>query len=95
MGNADTGAGTQAGQGLSHDGGMLVLALTPGPPYAAPSKFLVVDTYRLRAVRTIVLHGYFSFDALSPGASRMYLIEFEPAQAGDAEPLHRRGYDMR
>jgi hypothetical protein len=94
-GTPTVGIGAQAGQGLSHDGRTLVLASTPGPPYAAPSRFLVVDTRRLRVVRRVVLRGYFSFDALSPDTSRMYLIQFEPAQTGDTSHYIVRGYDLR
>ena len=82
-------------QGLSHNGRTLVLASTPGAPYALPSKFLVVSLPRMKVVRTIALRGYFSFDALSPDASRMYLIEFKPGQAGDVSRYIVRGYDMR
>jgi hypothetical protein len=86
-------AGTQTGQGLSHDGSTLVLESTPGPPYATPSRFLVVNLSRMRVVRTIVLRGYFSFDALSPDASRMYLIEY--TRAGDVSHYIVRAFDMR
>ncbi|HKD95109.1 MAG TPA: hypothetical protein VKB43_10430 [Gaiellaceae bacterium] len=87
------GQGPQAGQGISHDGRTLVLESTPGPPYAAPSKFLVVNLRRMRAVRTIVLHGYFSFDALSPDASRMYVIEY--THSGDVSHYIVRAFDLR
>jgi hypothetical protein len=92
-GTPTLGAGAQTGQGLSQDGRTLVLASTPGPPYALPSKFLLVDTRRMRVVRTITLRGYFSFDALSPDMSRMYLIQF--ASAGDVSHYIVRAYDMR
>ena len=59
----------------------------------APSKFLVVDTRRMKAVRTIVLHGTFTFDALSPNASKMYLIQY--ASVGDLSHYIVRAYDMR
>ena len=36
----------------------------------------MVDPQRMRAVRTIAFDGYFSFDALSPDGSRMYLIQY-------------------
>jgi hypothetical protein len=89
------GQGTQTGQGLSHDGRTLVLESTPGPPYATPSKFLIVNLRRMGAVRTIVLHGYFSFDALSPDASKMYLIQFKPSGPGDTSHYIVRAYDLR
>jgi len=94
-GTPTLGTGTQSGQGLSRDGRTLVLASTPGPPYALPSKFLVVNLRRMRVVRTIKLDGYFSFDALSPDASKMYLIQFKPRSSGDTNHYIVRGYDLR
>jgi hypothetical protein len=86
------GNGYQAGQGLSHDGRTLVLGSLEGP-YVSPSKFLVVDPRRMKVVRTIVLDGTFSFDALSPDASKMYLIQY--ASAGDLSHYIVREYDLR
>src|SRR5262249_6261624 len=82
------------GQGLSRDGGTIVLASTAGP-YASPSKFLVVDSRRMKVLRAIVLRGSFSFDALSPDASRMYLIEYTHGFSNDPNHYIVRGYDMR
>ena len=82
----------QAGQGLARDGRTLVLGSLAGP-YVSPSKFLVVDLRRMRAVRTIALAGTFSFDALSPDASKMYLIQY--ASAGDLSHYIVRDYDLR
>jgi hypothetical protein len=86
------GNGYSTGQGLSRDGRTLVLG-SVGSPYVSPSKFLVVDTKRLKAVRTIVLQGTFTFDALSPNASKMYLIQY--ASVGDLSHYIVRAYDMR
>ena len=88
------GNGYQTGQGLSRDGRTLVLASTGGP-FASPSRFLVVDTRRMRAVRTITLRGGFSFDALAPDASRMYLIQYKYVSSGDVSDYIVRGYDLR
>ncbi|HEY3462155.1 MAG TPA: hypothetical protein VGK62_01715 [Gaiellaceae bacterium] len=82
------------GQGLSRDGRTLVLAST-AVGYAAPSKFLVVDVRRMKVIRTIVLDGSFSFDALSPDGSRLYLIQYTDAGTGDLSHYIVRGYDMR
>jgi MYXO-CTERM domain-containing protein len=87
------GNGYLAGQGLSRDGRTLVLASTAGP-YAAPSKFLVVDPRRMKVLRRITLEGSFTFDALSPDASRMYLIEYTQG-SNDLSHYTVRGYDMR
>jgi hypothetical protein len=86
------GNGYSAGQGLSHDGRTLVLA-SPAGPYASPSKFLVGDPSRMRAARTIVLDGSFSFDALSPDASKMYLIQY--ASTRNLSHYIVRAYDLR
>jgi hypothetical protein len=84
----------QTGQGLSRDGRTLVLE-SPSGPLASPSKFLVVDPSRAKVLRTITLRGYFSFDALSPDASRLYLIQYEHDPAPDLSHYIVRGYDMR
>jgi hypothetical protein len=86
------GNGNSTGQGLSHDGRTLVLEPLSGP-YVSPSRFLVVDTRRMKPIRRITLDGSFSFDALSPDASRMYLIQY--TSANDLSHYIVRGYDMR
>jgi hypothetical protein len=86
--------GYSTGEGLSRDGRTLILASTAGA-YASPSRFLVVDARHLAAIRTIVLHGTFAFDALSPDASRMYLIQYTHAAANDLTHYIVRAYDMR
>jgi len=86
------GTGYSTGQGLSRDGRTLILG-SVGSPYVSPSKFLVVDTRRLKAVRTISLDGMFTFDALSPHGSRLYLIQY--ASVRDLSHYIVRAYDMR
>jgi hypothetical protein len=86
------GNGYTSGQGLSHDGRTLVLE-SLGGPYVSPSKFLVMDARRMKALRTIVLNGRFSFDALSPNASKLYLIQY--TSSGDLNHYIVRAYDMR
>ena len=87
------GNGYLSGEGLSRDGRTLVLGSTSGP-YASPSKFLVFDPARMKVVRTIVLHGFFTFDALSPDGSRLYLIEYTQG-TNDLTHYVVRGYDLR
>jgi hypothetical protein len=87
------GAAVSTGQGLTRDGRTLVLASTA--QLASPSRFLVIDTRRMRVLRTVALHGFFSFDALSPNGSRMYLIEYAHGQTGDLTDYVVRDYDMR
>jgi hypothetical protein len=87
------GTGSLIGQGLSWDGRTLVLTAPPG--YSSPSRFLLVDLKRLRAVRTITLHGFFSFDALSPDGSRMYVIQYTHGRTGNLTHYVVREYDLR
>jgi hypothetical protein len=86
---------TPAGaEGLSRDGKTLVLGeATLGA--SSPTRFLVVNPARMQVVRTIRLPGYFSYDALSPDASRMYLIQYTHGQSQDLTHYIVRGYDMR
>jgi hypothetical protein len=93
-GAATIGNGSTTGQGLSRDGRTLVLESTGGP-FSSPSRLLVVDVRRMRVLRTIVLKGAFSFDALSPDASRLYLIQYRYASSGDVTDYIVRGYDLR
>jgi hypothetical protein len=84
--------GTPAG--LSGDGKSLVLAsYGPLPGQAGKTRFVVLGTRKLATRRTIVLDGSWSFDAVSPTASTLYLTEH--LRAGD-KPLYRvRPYDAR
>jgi hypothetical protein len=93
-GNPSLGAGATPGEGLSRDARTLVLASTGGP-FGPRSRFVVVDTKRMRVVRTITLHGSFSFDALSPNGSRLYLIQYAYGKQGDLTDYIVRGYDLR
>ena len=78
------------GDSLSLDGRTLVLGATqPG----LSSGFLVYDTRTLRMKKGITLPGAFAFDALSPDASRMYLIQY--TLAGDYAHYVVRAYDLR
>ena len=40
------------------------------------TRFVVIDTRTLRALKTITLRGAFAFDALSPDGRRVYLLQF-------------------
>ncbi len=77
-------------EGLSHDGGTLVLGDTQQLAY---SHFLVYDARTFRMKNWVVLKGTFGFDALSPDASRLYLIQ-RPA-ATDYQHYVVRAYDLR
>jgi hypothetical protein len=66
----------QTASGLSTDGSTLVL-INPrrGFPRARTS-FVVLNTKNLRVQSRIVLQGDFSFDALSPDGTRLFLIHY-------------------
>ena len=81
------------GQGLSRDGHTLVLAANAGP-YAARSTFLVVELPRMRVRERVAIPGSFSFDALSPDGSRLYLIQYIAGHAGDFSDYSVRAYDL-
>jgi hypothetical protein len=86
---------TPAGaEGLSHDGRTLVLG-SAGVGISSPSRFLVVSTRQMKVVRTISLDGYFSYDALSPDASRLYLIQYTHGRSQDTSHYIVRAYDLR
>jgi hypothetical protein len=91
-GTALIGNGAQSGQGLSRDGRTLVLESTGGP-LIRPAKFLVVDPTHWKVLRQITLPGSFTFDALSPNASRMYLIQYKASN--DLTHYVVREYDLR
>ena len=80
--------------GLSTDGRTLVLAdaSAPNAPLRSQSSFLVVDTKRWRVAQPIFLNGDFAFDALSPHASKLYLIQH--VSAVDLTRYIVRAYDL-
>jgi hypothetical protein len=80
--------------GLSGDRRSLVLGwYGPLPGQSGKTRFVVLDTRTLAPRRAIVLDGSWSFDAVSPDASTIYLTEH--LRAG-AKPLYRvRTYDAR
>jgi hypothetical protein len=59
--------------GLSRDGDNLVLATWVGPP---STRFLLVDARTFQIRGRVRLSGRFSFDAISPDGSLMYLIQY-------------------
>jgi hypothetical protein len=66
--------------GLTRDGRRLVLATNP--TYGSPTRFVVLDPRTLRARARLLLRGAFAFDAISPGGSLMYLIQYLDARSG-------------
>jgi hypothetical protein len=86
---------TAAGaEGLSRDGQTLVLG-SAGVGVTSPTRFLVVDPTQMQVVRTIRLRGYFSYDALSPDASKLYLIQYTHGKSQDTTRYIVREYNMR
>jgi hypothetical protein len=84
---------TAAGaEGMSHDGRTLVLQNADG--IFSPSTFAVVDVKRFRLAHEIQLNGSFSYDALSPDGSRLYLIQYKRGPGGDLSHYVVRAYDL-
>jgi MYXO-CTERM domain-containing protein len=77
------------GSSLSHDGSTLVLSETQIS--TEQSKFLVYDPRDMTYRAGIVLNGAFTFDALSPDGSRLYLIQ---QKYGDGLHYVVRAYDL-
>jgi hypothetical protein len=80
--------------GLSGNGKRLVVAsYGPVPGTAGRTRFAVLDAKSLRVRRLVVLDGSWSFDAIAPDGSILYLTQH--VRAG-ANPLYRvRSYDVR
>jgi len=76
--------------GLSSDGGTLVLA--PAVPRAYGTRLLVLDPYAPRVRRIVGLPGTFSFDAVSPDGSLVYLLQYVSAR--DSTRYAVRVYDL-
>lgn len=75
-------------EGVSRDGRMLVLATPMG---GVTTQFAVIDTRTLR-LRRIELRGLWSYDAVSPDASTLFLVEYLSADQNAAYRV--RAYDM-
>lgn len=77
--------------GLSADGRTLVLAQPPIGRMRQVSRFRVLGTKALRPLAVVTLKGSFSFDALSPDGSTLYLIEH--VNRKDVAEYRVRAYD--
>jgi len=81
-----------AAGGLSRDGRTLILSTWPSTQPGAVSRFAVLDTRRLRVHRIVTLRGSYSYDALSPDAETLYLIQYVP---GSTSVRYRvRAFDL-
>jgi DNA-binding beta-propeller fold protein YncE len=80
--------------GLTPDGRTLVLAEPYWyPPGQTESEFLVLDAQTLRMRTAIQLDGAFSFDAISPDARTLYLVQH--LSSTDPTLYAVRAYDMK
>jgi hypothetical protein len=82
---------TQSGltAGLFHDGSAFVLQ---NVGIEKTSSFVILGAQDLAARATITLQGTFGFDALSPDASKLYLIQHTSSQ--DVQHYVVRAYDL-
>jgi len=74
--------------GISRDGRTLVLATPPGAP---TTQFAVIDTRTSRA-RRMTFDGVWSYDAISPDGSTLYLIQY--TEIGRGISYRVRAYDL-
>lgn len=83
---------SQDGEGIAADGKTLVLGDTMAAYPRTKSEFLVVNLRGMQLRRTIELKGDFAFDAISPDARRLYLIQH--VDATNTQRYVVRGYDL-
>jgi DNA-binding beta-propeller fold protein YncE len=79
--------------GLSADGRTLVLVQPRATHPRRRTTFAVLGTHRLETHDVVALPGDFSFDAISPDGSRIYLIEY--LSRYDPTRYQVRAYDTR
>jgi hypothetical protein len=84
-----TGSGAE---GLSTDGKILVLGDVAQSYPRTKSMFLVVNAKTLQTRQTIELKGDFAYDALSPDATKLYLIQH--VDQTNTQRYVVRGYDL-
>jgi hypothetical protein len=78
--------------GLSRDGKVLVLSDAVCCGLRKVSRFLLLRTKSLRTVGKITLKGDFAYDALSPDATTLYLVQHTSAR--DYTRYRVRAYDL-
>jgi hypothetical protein len=78
--------------GLSADGRILVLIQPRASFPRAQTPLMIVDAKRLRTLEVVRLPGDFSFDAISPRGSLVYLIEY--ISPTDPTRYRVRAYDF-
>lgn len=77
--------------GLSADGYTLVVAELPGPGTPRTTRLIVLGARQLTVRARIVLHGWFTVDAISPTGHYLYLIHYPSANISKYEV---RAYDL-
>jgi hypothetical protein len=82
-------------EGLLPDGRTLLLAQSVfnGDSLRKTSSFKLVDVKKMKLLRTIRIRGAFAFDAISPNARYLYLVEYVSPQ--DAGLYRVRAYDLK
>jgi hypothetical protein len=80
----------QGNEGLTRDGDRLIVAAT-GP--WSPTEFAVLSTRSLRVIDRFSLDGNFAYDAISPDASTLYLIQH--MNSNNVNRYVVRAYDLR
>ncbi len=76
--------------GLSRDGQNLVLATWPG---FSSTRFLLVDAHTFQIRGRVRLPGSWSFDAISPDGSLMYLIHYLGSPSQIYQPYEVRAFN--
>lgn len=77
--------------GLSAGGGTLVLADLPGNGTPRTTRLIVLGAPDLSVRERIVLHGWFTVDAISPTGHFLYLIHYP---SSDISKYEVRAYDL-
>ena len=77
-------------EGLSRDGGKLFVV---NGGLGSPTKFAVIDTRTWRVRDRFTLKGFFSYDAISPDASTLFLIQH--VSTSNFNRYVVRAYDLR
>jgi hypothetical protein len=77
------------GEGISRDGRKLFVATGAG----SPTRFAIIDPRSMRILDRFTLEGNFAYDALSPDASTLYLVQHVDAQ--DVSRYVVRAFDVK
>ena len=78
-------------EGVTRDGGTLLLAGAPGAARGA-TEFALIDTPKLKLRRLVEIPGSVSYDALAPDGRTIYVIEY---LSSDQSTYRVRAFDLR